>query len=71
MDSIKKSFEGILDQATYEDGRKALIYELSYINPNMDDTMFVRVQSWDETTQHLQINQFANKKVRITIEVID
>lgn len=66
-----KSFEGVLNQGHSEDNDQALIFELTEIDENPLDTMFVRVQSWDDQKEHLQIKQFINKKIRITIETIE
>lgn len=52
-----------------EDGGEALIFHAS---PDDEDTgMFVKIQSWDESTAHVDFNKFVDKKVRITIETID
>lgn len=71
MKRIKKTFEGILDQGCIEDSNTSWIFDLSETEDNPNDTMFVKVQSHDETREHNQIKQFIDKKVRITIEVIE
>lgn len=71
MKRIKKVFEGILDQESTEDSGKSIICDIVEADENHHDTMFLKVQSWDETKEHNQISQFINKKVRITIEVIE
>lgn len=54
------------DKPKYEDGRQAAIFEINSI----EDDIFYRVQSWDETKQHEFLLKFAGKKVRITLEVV-
>jgi hypothetical protein len=36
-----------------------------------DNGLFVRLQSWDETKQHIDFNKFIGKKIKVTIETID
>ena len=64
----KKQFEAIMDGNLVErdDGGQALIAEFS----NATDTMFVRLQSWDEKTQHEEFNQYRGRRVRITVETL-
>jgi hypothetical protein len=33
--------------------------------------MFVKIQSWDEDTEHTDMKNLIGKKVRITIEVLE
>ncbi len=52
----------------YEDGRMAMIGEISEITPGNE---FFRVQSWDETKRHSGLIPFIGRKIRITLETID
>lgn len=60
--------EGILDCVSVEDSGCAVIAELS--DPQ-DSGLFVRIQSWSVSQEHAEIQQFLNKRVRITIETLD
>jgi hypothetical protein len=53
-----------------EDGGQALIATIDD-GSDEDTGIFVRLQSWDESTEHKLFNQLINKKVRITIETIE
>lgn len=66
---MKKIFEGLLEVESIDDGGQAMIAVIN--GSDVDEQMFVRVQSWDETLQHPQFKMFKGKKVRVTIEVID
>ena len=69
MKRTKKIFENILEFEAREDGGQAII---SSIHEGTETgTMFVRVQSWDETLAHEEIKKYLGKKVRITLEVIE
>lgn len=61
-----------------EDGGSAIIltvYDSEFTTSEEENGMFVRIQSWDErkdpSVKHEEIRQFANKKIRITIETIE
>lgn len=64
-----KVFEGKLIPS-YEDGKMACICSV-YSEPDSDNGMFVRVQSYDFKCEHMEITPFLNRKVRITVEVLD
>ncbi len=71
---MKFKTEGQLVKECVEDGGQAVICDrLNFITQNSDDEngMSVTIQSWDEDTIHTDLNLLLNKKVRITIEVID
>lgn len=70
------SFQGRL-VCTTEDGGKAAIGELEEIKKGEEitpvtdsDTLFVRIQSWDEKCKHPDMETIQNKKVKVTVEVI-
>lgn len=55
-----------------EDSGKALIAELyPVIESATDNCMFVRLQSWDETGTHAQLNFLVNKRIKITVETLE
>jgi hypothetical protein len=66
--STKIVFEGIAE-AKHEDSGCALIYEVDSLDKASD--MFVRLQSWDKTGQHLEAMTLKGKKVRVTVEVVE
>lgn len=55
---------------TFEDSGCAMIAE---VEGKEDSNIFVRVQSWDETSDHMELGSFIQlgKKLRITIETIE
>lgn len=61
------------DEIETEDGGQAKIITVAPLKPDYDDEsgMFVRIQSWDESTKHEQFSRFVGRKVLITIETID
>lgn len=52
-----------------EDRKMALIATI--YDDNDDNHIFVRIQSYDETREHPVMNQLKNKKVKVTIEIIE
>jgi hypothetical protein len=55
-----------------EDGGCAMILEpITPTETNGDGCFFVRLQSWDDDTNHPLMHELFNKKVRITVEIID
>ena len=60
------------EQVDTEDGGQAKIAHGFIMNTsvNPDIHFFVRLQSWDETKQHVLFNSLVGKKLRITVEVI-
>jgi hypothetical protein len=74
---IVKTIEGIADDITKEDGGAAIIVTLA---DDQEFGIFVRIQSWDENAWngaipledvHEDIKKILNKKVRVTIEVLE
>lgn len=61
-----KVFEGVV-RYELEDSGQAMIAQID----GEDDTMFIRIQSWDETRGHKDAREFDGKKVRVTLEVIN
>ncbi len=64
--------EGTLE-VSKEDGDCAMIAEnLPIDTENSDDDtgMFVKIQSWDESGKHTDMEKLVGKKVRVTIEII-
>lgn len=53
-----------------EDGGQALIAEF-YAGEDDESGMWVKVISWDETLDHALMKQFMNKRVKVTVEVLD
>ena len=55
-----------------EDGGMARIATIDDMvgGSDPDRGLFVRVQSWDETKEHLLAKKLTGKKVKITIEVL-
>jgi uncharacterized protein (DUF433 family) len=68
---IKKVFEGVLHIESVEDGGQARVAMLNKTELSDHETMFVRVQSWDESCDHPDFKRFEDKKVRVTVEVIE
>lgn len=48
-----------------DDGGQALVGEVG-----VEDTFFVRLQSWDETKKHELIRELDHQLVRVTVEVL-
>jgi hypothetical protein len=66
-------FEGVLAVEAKEDGGNALVTSLDAFSPHDkwdSPEMFVRIQSWDETTEHRDLQKLVGKRLRITIEEI-
>jgi hypothetical protein len=58
----------------HEDGGQAKICEAFPINTGNSDEengMFVVLKSWDEDTDHADLQMLLGKKIKITIETID
>lgn len=68
---------GDADDVRYEDGGMAAI--LNVYNSDEDSPLFLRLQSWDDKgwddtpnhESHTLLQQFENKPLKITIEVIE
>jgi len=56
---------------SFEDGGRAAIMEVELTGGAGDLEEFVRIQSWHEFGRHPLVEQLADRRVRITIEVID
>ena len=52
-----------------EDGGQAVIITLD--SGSTRNGMFVRLQSWDETKEHAALQPFLDKRLRVTVEVLD
>lgn len=66
--------EKILKLENTEDYNQAMICEDIIIDTehsNDENGMFIRIQSWDLSKKHIDLNNLLNKRVRITIEVLD
>jgi hypothetical protein len=66
------SFEGTLI-CTEEDKGQAKIGELSVPEGERDtdsDTLFVRIQSWDEKKEHPDMKKIEGKKIKVTVEEV-
>jgi hypothetical protein len=51
-----------------QDGGQAQLVEFA----NTSETgLFVRLQSWDDQRQHAEISHLLNRRVRVTVEVLD
>jgi hypothetical protein len=71
---MKYIVKGTLKVERVEDGGCALIGESFPINTAHSDDengMFLTIQSWDEDSTHVDFNLIKDKKIKITIEVID
>lgn len=58
--------EGIYTPST-EDGGMAKYGDIDPI----EEEIFFRIQSWDETKKHLILSPFIGKRVRVTLETIE
>ena len=65
MSPIKVVFEQVLTLESQEDGGAALVARLEN-----GGKMFVRVQSYDESTEHQVFKSFVGQWVRVTVEVL-
>lgn len=70
---MKYTVTGLIKVDAVEDGGRAIICEPFSIETGHSDEngMFITLQSWDEDTVHTDLNLIKNKKVKITIEVVD
>lgn len=53
-----------------EDGGYAKIFTAAK-EPDEENGMFVRIQSWDEYLDHVDFDKFVGKKIKITIETVE
>jgi hypothetical protein len=66
-----KTFEGVV-KYTSEDGGKALVSDgIDETETCMEDGVFVRIQSWDGTARHAEALAMAEKRVRVTVEILE
>jgi len=65
----KQVFEGKITDIDIEDGGRAMIAHMDDSDPN--EKMFIRIQSWDDTKEHLKMKQLYGATVRVTIEILD
>ena len=71
---LKFTSEGVLIIGSREDGGQALIAErfpFNTLNSDDENGMFATIQSWDEDTEHADMQKFIGKKVRVTIEILE
>lgn len=74
MAKIVKVFEKIVTRTEgfhREDGGLALITEFSDPNELEDKEIFIRLHSWDPSKFHSEFKELFNKRVRITVEIVD
>lgn len=64
----KSLTEGLVE-VRFEDGRQAMIVEIG--SPEVEETMFVRLHSWDETKVHADASQLLGQRVRVTVEIVE
>lgn len=65
---MKKTFIGLSTDVDIEDGGCAKILHLA---DDGHEGMFVRLQSWSESGDHTDLDQFIGKKIRVTVEVVE
>lgn len=58
------------DNLQVEDGGQAIIATIGGNGPE-ERGVFVRIQSWDETREHAEMNKLLGKKIKVTIETIE
>lgn len=72
MEKISHIIEYKLDVAEMEreDSGNFMSFQIA---KDFDDEygMYVKICSWDENKSHSELEQFINRKVRVTIETID
>ncbi len=68
MEHERIQIEGIFGLEALEDSGQARILRIEAEDPS---TLFVRLQSWDDTHQHSELVPFEGKFVRITIETVE
>ena len=54
-----------------EDGGCAKILEVDDSEGEDGNSLFVRIQSWDDNANHPVMNSMVGKRIRVTIEVLD
>jgi len=53
-----------------DDGHQSLVYQVDD-GTEEENGMFVRLHSWSTKKEHSELEAFLDKKVRVTIEVIE
>jgi len=51
-----------------QDGGQAMIIEMG---TGIESQMFVRLQSWDVTREHAEMQTLMGKRISVTVEVLD
>ena len=70
---MKKIVENVIapEDVISEDGGAYSDFTLDIDGEDHESGMYVKVCSWDESKIHYDLRSLINKKVRVTIEVID
>lgn len=64
--------EGTVGEIDYEDNHMAALAELvDDKDIENDDAFFIRFHSWNESQEHKIIETLPNKRVRVTIEILE
>lgn len=70
-----KIFEAEMDYYSeyhdVEDGGCAQIYNLFDPEDHDDDGMFIRIQSWSNSSKHPEMDKLVGKRIRVTVEIVD
>ncbi len=72
MSNIDKiELDVVLDrkELDIEDGGQFKAFQIIH-NPETENGIYVKFCSWDENKEHKDFNNFINKRVKITIEVV-
>lgn len=56
-----------------EDSGCAQIYTVDNLPPesDIDVGMFIKIQSWDLSHRHVEMQKLKGKRIRVTVEIID
>jgi hypothetical protein len=74
VERVRLETTGVVTIDTIEDGNQAMIcdsFTIDTFNSDEDNGMVVTLSSWDEDTIHKDLSLLIDKKVKITIEVIE
>lgn len=69
MNKYEFVIEGIPEASTEDDGQ-AFILTLDS-SPAGPEGIFIRIQSWHEDGDHIELLPLADKRLRVTIEVVE